>query len=69
MHRHDLSYIPSKVSNQLFERVDLRLYIGFLLGFVLRKFGLQGFELMLRVQVLGEESQKFLSNRYFSSLT
>ena len=44
--------------NQLFERVDLLFTIGFLLGLVLGKFGFQGFELMLSIQVLKEESQE-----------
>ena len=63
MHRHDLPHISSKITNQLFERVDFPLTIGFLFHLVLRKFGLQCLKFMLRVQILDEESQKFLSKR------
>ena len=56
MHRHNLSDIPPKIPNQLFEGVNFSLEVGFLLGFILRKFDLQCLKLMLRVQVLGEES-------------
>ena len=55
MHRHNLPYIPSKVPNQLFERVDLSLKVGFLFSLILRKFDLQCLKFVLCVQVLGEE--------------
>ena len=63
MHQHYFSYISLKVTNQLLERVNLLLTVGFLFGLVLGKFGLQGFELMLRVQILGEESQEVSTKR------
>ena len=63
MHRHDLPHISSKVTNQLLERVDLLLTIGFSFGLVFDKSGLQGFKLMLRVQILGEESQEVSTKR------
>ena len=63
MHQHNLPNISSKVPDQLFERVDLLLTVGFLFGFILSKFGLQGFKLMLCVQVLGEESQEVSTKR------
>ena len=69
MHQHDLPHISSKITNQLFERVDLPLTIGFLFRLVLRKFGLQCLKFMLCVQILEEESQKFLSNGNFGSPT
>ena len=69
MHRHNLPYISSEVPNQLFERVDLCLHIGFLFGFVFREFHLQRFKFVLRIQILEEESQKFLLNGYFGSPT
>ena len=49
--------------NQLLERVDLLLTIGFLFGLILGKLGLQSFKLMLRVKVLGEESQEVSTKR------
>ena len=69
MHQHNLPHIPLKVTNQLFERVDLLLKVSLLLDFILHKLGLQGLELMLRVQILDNESQKASTNGYFVSLT
>ena len=49
--------------NQLLERVNFLLTVSFLFVFVLSKFSLQGFELMLCIQVLGEESQEVSTKR------
>ena len=49
--------------DQLLERVDLLLTVSLLFGSVFGKFGLQSFKLMLRVHVLGEESQEVSTKR------